>query len=85
MAVESVCLLANLLGDVMLYTLTVTKFRENPSYAEQQTEYDRKRQYGNTFDLPNAPLPLLQDRELTVTLTEAEYQAVKKAVLEQFA
>lgn len=69
---------------VYLYTLTVTRFRENPNFAEQQAAYDRDRKYGNHFDQPPPPAVCTQDKELTVTLTEAEYQAVKKAVLEQF-
>ena len=65
------------------YQLTVTRQRKNPDYDAELTEWKRQRQY-NHFDAPGPPLEIQDERVLSVHLTEEEFLAVKRGVLEVF-
>lgn len=69
------------------YKLTIIKRVPNPNLSEEikeQQRRDQEQRYHGVFDQRmNVPL-LVEDRVLDVTLTEAEYLAIRKAVLEQF-
>lgn len=78
----------------MDYELTVTRSVPNPHYDEQleqwktklreRVELDRfSNSYGGSIDAL-APAPTVVSRVLTVTLSEDEFAAVKRAVLETF-
>ena len=54
----------------MEYVLTIEKREPNPEYKPQQMF--------NRSEIP----PFIERKEMYVALTEAEFQAVKKAVLE---
>ena len=64
------------------YTLNITSHTPNPNYEDELTEYrDRSRYYNVSIA---APSPTKVERELVVTLTEDEFNAVRHGVLEQF-
>ncbi len=67
------------------YTLTVTKYRENPSYAAEYAAWKSRSPYDNQMGVFNGePGRIVQDRELSVTLTAEEWAAVKRGVLDVF-
>ena len=63
------------------YRLVVTRILPNPTYASELAEYEKRNQYSANFSL-SAPTLTFQVQVLDVTLTEAEYVAVKRAAIE---
>lgn len=61
-----------------MYTLTVEKKEKNENYEK---ELEKTRYEQNPFDAPKKENII---RSLQVTLSEEEFQAVKKAVLAEF-
>lgn len=66
------------------YRLVVTRFDANPNYQEQLAEWKSRTRYDNYGNVYGEPSPITEGRALEVTLTEAEFEAVKRGVLEQF-
>lgn len=62
----------------MLYRLTVEKLVENPNYATERKCFEAELHHYEA----KVPEKVLLDKSLVVDLTEAEFQAVKKATLE---
>lgn len=72
------------------YKLVITTYAENPQYAAQYEVYiaserERRGPY-RQYDSPSTAEPLMwqEERSLEVTLTEAEFAAIKKAAVESF-
>jgi hypothetical protein len=63
-----------------MYRLQVTKFVDNPNYDKEMDEYKSR----STYQLVDHPMSRLEERNLDVTVTDEEYKAIKKAVLETF-
>ena len=63
------------------YELTVTRSRQNPTYEADLKEWQSNRHYGAS---PDPPLQSIPERVLSVSLTEEEFLAVKRGVLEVF-
>jgi len=67
----------------MKYKLTVVSLTENPKYAEELEAANSRRQYpqygGEGVSFPHQ---FIENRTLEVELTEQEYKAVRKAVIE---
>jgi hypothetical protein len=63
----------------MLYELTVTKIEANEHYDEQMKTYREVSRYGGWQG--NMPEPERQIRQLTVRLTEAEFEAIKQGII----
>jgi hypothetical protein len=70
----------------MNYTLRITKTEENPNFQAQMEEWNQK-----TFSRGNGwrseesqPQAQIVTNLLHVTLTAEQFDAVKKAVIEQF-
>ena len=64
-----------------MYNLQVTKFVDNPNYEKELEEYDKHSRYNNC---PDYPKQKLEERSLSVELTEDEFIKVKNAVLDNF-
>lgn len=56
----------------MKYELTISARQPNPEYAKWAR---------SPYKSEGSPMPYLHDREVTVTLTEAEYRKVKVAIV----
>lgn len=56
----------------MTYKLTIVKYEKNPKYSPKQTSYNYSEQ----------PEFLTYEEALIVTLTDEEFSAIKKAVIE---
>lgn len=65
---------------MIYYDLCVTKVEPNPDYDKQYKEYQEMSRYGGYQS--NAPQPEREMREIKARLTEMEYEAVKRALLE---
>ncbi len=68
----------------MKITLTVEKFEENPKFQEQMDEYNRSRSertYGGSMN-KSEPLKYILTTTLLADLTEAQFETLKKKVLE---
>lgn len=71
----------------MKYKITVIKYDKNPDYEAEMAKWKESQE--RNWGYRNEPMreePSLQraERSLEVFLTEEEYTAIKKAVLEQF-
>lgn len=58
----------------MNYKLNIARFEKNPKWCPQINPYESRRQ--------EEPEYLVNEEALTVTLTEEEFVAIKKAVIE---
>jgi hypothetical protein len=65
-----------------MYRLHITRFEPNPNYAEELKAWNDTRRYGPPFDGASGPMPDRELRSLEVVLTDEEFEAVKRAVLE---
>lgn len=63
-----------------MYKLTILKTVDNPFYERDKKEYEESNNYGR-IPLPG-PIKLIDQEVLHVILTELEFKAIKKAVLE---
>lgn len=61
-----------------MYRLTVSKTVPNPNFEQQMKTYVDRSGYGM---VPQSPDREVVDRVLEVELTDAEFAAIKKAVL----
>jgi hypothetical protein len=61
-----------------MYRLTVEKFSENPNFELEKKRYQGEQQFYNS----TGPSEYFLSKALTVELTDAEFQLVKKAVVE---
>ena len=71
----------------MYYKLKVVKYQENPKYDAEKAQWDDqvKRKYGYDCGTDiSMPEKLVATNYVDVVLTEEQYKAVQKAVLEQF-
>jgi len=64
----------------MEYKIIVTRYEENKDYEAELKQWENNRGYNGT----PRPEQMLEKRTLEVFLTEEEYNAVKKSVLETF-
>mgnify|MGYP003399420675 FL=1 len=65
----------------MSYRLQLTQFEENPDYADELADYKKRQGYGYS---PEGKYPKreIEKRHLDAIVTDEEYKAIKKAVLE---
>lgn len=65
--------------------LTVKKIEKNPAYEEKMAEYKEAstNRYWNR-DVPDYPQFFIERDTLQVEINEEQYEAIRKAVLEQF-
>lgn len=64
----------------MQYKLTITKLIDNPNYEAEMVDYDKQR--NNSYGISSLPSKTIEDNSFLAILTEKEFQAVKKAVIE---
>lgn len=66
----------------MMYTVVITKSRDNPNFDAQLKDYKERSEsrYGNPVQVPY-PDARIEEKALSVTLTDEEFAAVKKACL----
>lgn len=68
----------------MPYRMTVTRTEVNPTYEQDVKEFRERSRYGvDTYGRPE-PQPERDVTALTVALTDEQWQAVQRAVLEVF-
>jgi hypothetical protein len=67
----------------MSYRLTITRLEANPNFETEMTKWERARdsRFGVIAD-GGYPVPTMEVRKLEVEITDEEFAAVKKAVLE---
>lgn len=65
------------------YHLTVEQVTENRTYAEELKAYNDKRRYEGmpSYATKDMPQPHITLRVLSVTLSDVEFAAIKKAAL----
>lgn len=71
----------------MKYKITIIKYEKNENYEEEMAKFKEDNIYKRFRDLnmgPEEPSLEKASRSLEVFLTEEEYNAVKKSVLETF-
>lgn len=68
----------------MTYVLTVIKRTPNPNYEEEVKKSNLFNNYQPVQYNQNPPNPYIDQNSLIVELTEAQYDEVKKAVLENW-
>lgn len=69
-----------------MYKITITKREPNPHFKEQLEEYNgqKGRMYSGNMDIQvSYPASTLELKALETTVTEAEFNAIRKACLEQ--
>lgn len=66
----------------MEYKITITKREENPKYDFEQVKKYADRMYGTRDFDPATMEEYIECNALVVNLTEEEFKAIKKAVLE---
>ena len=64
-----------------MYEIMITKLVENPNFETQQQEYE-KRSRGYASMTEALPEKFHRVKQLETTLTDEEFAAIKKAVLE---
>lgn len=65
------------------YRLVVTRNEPNPTFAEEHVKYEESQRYSNGYPgMSGGPSRTIDRQVLDVTLTEAEFIAVKKAAIE---
>lgn len=70
----------------MHYKITITKMQDNPDYEKEMAEFkERHGFYGRSMsDMRSEPVREIEKEALFVILDDRQFDAVKKAVLEQF-
>ena len=67
----------------MSYKIVVTKLVENPNYEEERIRFEQDvRGRFQDYNPEARPKKMIEDRQLEITLTEEEFQEVKKGVLQ---
>lgn len=64
-----------------MYRLTIEHFVENPGYEEEKTAFEKLSSYTSGPIYGAGPQAQRLMRVLTVDLTDAEFQEIKKGVL----
>lgn len=67
-----------------MYEIIIRKKVENPDYEAQLAKWEDENKYHNNFDRIGAPSKKVTENVLCTFLTEEQYLAVQKAVLETF-
>lgn len=67
----------------MNYRITIERTEPDPNYAEEIKQYKDNMQWGNNFNKVPPKMERITNA-LMVELTEAQYNAVKAAVLTEF-
>lgn len=68
----------------MKYQITITKLEENNDYEAEMAEWKEKEKYNFNKPMLKAPKHSVLTRCLETVLTEEEFNAIKKSVLEVF-
>lgn len=68
----------------MNYILNITRREETPDFAEKMVEYKDARNNSYMMDKPYQPERFQEVNALTVEVTEEQFEAIRKAVLEKF-
>lgn len=64
------------------YRITITRFDENPNYEKERRQSERERQYSGRYrEGVDVPTPYLERNTLATVITEAEVNAVRKALV----
>ena len=67
----------------MKYRIVITAFEPNPDYDKQEAEREAQSRYSNQYGDPKPwPAKDIEMHKLDTVLTEAEFNAIRKACLE---
>jgi hypothetical protein len=71
----------------MKYKINIQKLVENPQYTEQLAKWqeaEKQGTYTRNYDTYAKPEPFIFGTALDVEITDAQFEAIRKAVLEVF-
>lgn len=67
------------------YRLTVIRVDDNPRYDEKRAaEYAERQKHGYVYGTPYTEQPSIETRALDVVLTDAEYETIRRAVVDSW-